>query len=309
MVHDYWWYVDDAAFVRQMLPGVRAVLSFFRFYQGNGGSLRRMPWWNYLDWVEGWPRGIPPATRDGFSAPFDLQLLLAYQWAAELEEALGLREMADVYRTRAGELGHGILRQYWDKRRALFADTPRHRHFSQHTNALAVLAGVADSGQTRRIAERIVTEKFLTPASIYFRYYVHQALVKAGLGDRYLEMLGPWRRMLADGLTTWAERDSPANRSDCHAWGASPNIELFRTVLGIDSAAPGFRKVLVRPHPGALTSFSGAIPHPKGEISVSLELRDGRLHAHIELPAGVDGEFDWRGRRQALATGRSSWTF
>ena len=29
MVHDYWRYQDDQQFVREMLPGVRAVLSFF----------------------------------------------------------------------------------------------------------------------------------------------------------------------------------------------------------------------------------------------------------------------------------------
>ena len=29
MVHDYWRYVDDPEFVREMLPGVRAVLGFF----------------------------------------------------------------------------------------------------------------------------------------------------------------------------------------------------------------------------------------------------------------------------------------
>jgi len=69
---------------------------------------------------------------------------------------------------------------------------------------------------------------------------------KAGEGDRYLGLLDPWRRMLARGLTTWAERDEPS-RSDCHAWGSSPNFELFHTVLGIDSAAPGFRRVSVRP--------------------------------------------------------------
>jgi hypothetical protein len=45
-------------------------------------------------------------------------------------------------------------------------------------------------------------------------------------------------------------------------WGASPNYELFRTVLGIHSAAPGFRRVIVRPYLGKLTHASGAIPHP-----------------------------------------------
>ena len=59
MVHDYWWYVDDPEFVKEMLPGVRGVLSFFAARQKQNHSLGRMPWWNYVDWVKRWPRGIP----------------------------------------------------------------------------------------------------------------------------------------------------------------------------------------------------------------------------------------------------------
>ncbi|MEP6952342.1 MAG: hypothetical protein ABI863_23825 [Ginsengibacter sp.] len=47
-----------------------------------------------------------------------------------------------------------------------------------------------------------------------------------------------WKDNLANGLTTWAEGGINGSRSDCHAWGASPNIEFFRTVLGIDTDAP-----------------------------------------------------------------------
>ena len=47
MVHDYWRYVDEPAFVRRMLPGVRAVLSFFEQYQKPNGSLGMLPWWRY----------------------------------------------------------------------------------------------------------------------------------------------------------------------------------------------------------------------------------------------------------------------
>jgi hypothetical protein len=125
---------------------------------------------------------------------------------------------------------------------------------------------------------------------------------KAGEGDRYLVLLDPWRRMLARGLTTWAERDEPS-RSDCHAWGSSPNFELFHTVLGIDSAAPGFRRVSVRPFLGTLTKVSGAIPHPRGEIAVSLERNGDVLEAQVSLPIGIDGEFLWHGATTPLKPG------
>jgi alpha-L-rhamnosidase len=78
-----------------------------------------------------------------------------------------------------------------------------------------------------------------------------------------MNWLDVWRNNIKMGLTTWAEiSDLEHNRSDCHAWGASPNIEFFRTVLGIDSYAPGFSKVKIEPHLGKMENASGEIPHP-----------------------------------------------
>jgi hypothetical protein len=309
MVHDYWRYAGDEEFVRRRLPGIRAVLDFFDAYGRPGAGLAHLPWWNFLDWVEDWPRGIAPAEADGSSAPLDLQLAIVLEQAAELEQALGLAELGARRREQAARLRESVRLKYWDARRGLFADTGRRDAFSQHTNALAVLAGVVRGGQARRLIEAALEQPDLARATIYFRYYLHRAMAEAGLGDQYLEMLGPWRQMLAQGLTTWAERDSPATRSDCHAWGASPNIELFRIVLGIDSAAPGFRRVLIRPHLGSLRRASGAIPHPQGEVSVALEQEDDRLRAEIGLPSGVTGEIVWRDRRRPLASGKTSLRF
>jgi alpha-L-rhamnosidase len=101
MVHDYWMYVDDPAFVKEMLPGVRAILDFYARYQKANGSLRHMPWWNFVDWVKQWEDGEPLSNADGSSAAaLDLQLLLAYQWAAELERTFGSTALAGEYDVR-----------------------------------------------------------------------------------------------------------------------------------------------------------------------------------------------------------------
>ena len=155
---------------------------------------------------------------------------------------------------------------------------------------------------------RVANDSSLVQCSIYFRHYLHSALNKAGEGDRYLDMLGQWRTMLDRGLTTWAEQADPT-RSDCHAWGASPNYELFRTVLGIDSAAPGFRRVSVRPFLGKLTHVSGSIPHPRGTVSVELTLKGGKLEAEVRLPQGVEGEFEWRSTTRPLSSGTNRLSF
>jgi len=300
-------YRDDAQFVQTMLPGVRAVLGFFAARQQAGGSLGPMPWWNYVDWTKEWKGGVPPRSTDGSSAPQDLQLLLAYQWAAEMEDNLGSPVQAAEDRRAAAKLGAAIKSLYWDAGRRMFADTPDRANFSQQANTLAVLAGLLADAEARDLMGRVIADRSLVQCSYYFKHYLHSAVNQVGLGDRYVELLSDWQAMLDRGLTTFAEQADPT-RSDCHAWSASPNYELFRTVLGIDSAAPGFKRVVIRPFLGALRQASGSIPHPNGEVMVSLKLNAGKLEAQVSLPAGVTGEFIWKGERRVLTAGKSSLT-
>jgi alpha-L-rhamnosidase len=305
MVHDYWMYVDDEQFVKNMLPGVRAVLSFFAAHQKASGSLDRLPWWNFVDWTKHWTDGVAPAEADGSSsAALDLQLLLAYRWAAELERSFGSKALAEEYAAAAEKLKGTILQSDWDAARGLFADQPSHRTYSQQVNTLAVLAHVLPDQQARAVVETLFSDRALEQSSIYFRAYTNATLRQVGHGDRYLETLGPWREMLNDGLTTWSEWNGPDTRSDCHAWGASPNFEILRTLVGIESAAPAFRKVRIAPNPGSLKHVSASMPHPKGEVTVELT-NEARFTADVTLPPGVSGEFIWARTTKPLHPGRN----
>lgn len=308
MLHDYWRYVDDPEFVREMMPGTRAVLDFFARYQREDGSLEALPWWNYIDWAAEWPRGVPPPGADGSSAPIDILLLLAHDWAADLETAHGSRTRGAELRESAGRLRRTLRKKYWIGERGLFADDPEGKRFSQQSNSLAVIAGMTKGEEARAVVERTLVEQGLTRCSYFFQYYLHQAVRETGLGDRYLSLLGDWRRMLSLNLTTWAERiegSTRASRSDCHAWSSHPNVELYRTLLGIDSAAPGFRRVRIAPHPGDLPEAAGSIPHPRGQVGVELKQNAGRLEVVVLLPPGVPGDLIWLGRSYPLKPGEN----
>jgi alpha-L-rhamnosidase len=307
MVHDYWMYVDDESFVKQMMPGVRSVLAFYAAYQKDNGSLKRMPWWNFVDWVKQWSNGESPAEADGSSATaIDLQLVLAYQWAADFEKGLGSKALSDEYQFAAGRLKATIFETDWDPARGLFADQPSHRTYSQQVNTLAVLARVLNREQSGSIMRRVFADPSLAQSSIYFRAYTNAALREAGMGDKYLDSLGPWREMLKQGLTTWAEWNGRDTRSDCHAWGASPNFEMFRTVAGIEPIAPGFRRVRVAPHLGNLKHLAAHMPHPKGEIQVDFAHDNPHLLAgDVTLPTGITGVLEWAGVSQPLSEGKN----
>jgi hypothetical protein len=79
-------------------------------------------------------------------------------------------------------------------------------------------------------------------------------------------------------------------------------------VLGVRSAAPGFKKALITPNLGKLRKASGCIPHPQGDICVSYQVdANGNLKAEITLPEGVEGKFVWTGKEMNLRGGRQSF--
>lgn len=310
MVHDFYMYRNDNQFVKDRIQGTRSILNWFMKLQNPDGTLKKVPYWNFTDWSEDpkWGSGRPPMTDKGLSSSMDFQLLWALQLGAELEDAFGLKEYASVYRQKAAQLQSVIKTQYWDAKRQLFSDTPEMKTYAQHPNILAVLTNTVTGNEAKALIERIIPDKSLMPASIYFKYYLHLAARKVGLGNQYMDMLGLWRDHMNYGLTTWGEMTDPKrSRSDCHAWSAHPNIEFFRIVLGIDSDAPNFNKVKIEPHLGALKTAKGSIPHPQGTIAVKYQIDDkNKMVAEITLPQNITGRFIWNGKETMLKGGFNS---
>lgn len=306
MLHDYWMYAKDTSFVIKKIPGTRQVLQYFNNYQASDGSIQNVPNWMFTDWVNApeWKSGVAPRGKDGSSSILDLTLLWAYQLAADMEGRNGMRSFKDKYLEEAAKLKKTIRNKYWDQTRGLFSDRPEKDLYSQHANSLAILTGVTNKSETNSIAEKLLRDTTMAAASIYFRYYLHQALIKAGRGNDYLNWLDKWRENISSGLSTWAEMsDVSKSRSDCHAWGSSPNIEFFRTILGIESDAPGFSTIRIQPHLGSLKNIQGSIPHPNGELSAQYIYQEGQWTIQVKLPSETKGKLIWKGKHIPLNSG------
>jgi alpha-L-rhamnosidase len=269
------------------------------------------PYWEFTDWAngEGWSHGVAPKGKDGISAAVNLQLCIAYQMAADLEDQLGSRENASAYSAKYQNLKTAILATFWNESMQLFSDTSEKRLYSQHVNILAVHSGLVEGNKATSLVQKVLQDTSLTRATIYFQFYLHEAMAKSGLGNFYLDQLNDWREQIRNGLTTWAEiSDHNVSRSDCHAWGASPNVEFFKIVLGITSDAPGFKKVRIAPNPGKLTSLRGSIPHPRGNIRTEMWLKNGVWEARIDLPKALEGQFLWNDKSYPLYGGENLLT-
>jgi len=306
MIHDYFMYRDDPEFLRQFLPGIRTVLSWFKDKIDDTGMPANLEWWNFTDWTSGFENGIPPGADDGHSANVSLQYVYALQNASILFDYFGLKDEAGEYRELSTGVQKSVIKYCYADEEKMIAERPEKDVFSQHTNIFAILTNTIDNKQQEKLMERILEKKSLIQTSIYFKFYLFRAMQKTGMANRYLKMLDPWQNMIDLGMTTFGETDMNP-RSDCHAWSSTPCFEFLHTVAGIYPGEQGFKTVVFEPNPGGLTEFNGKFPHPKGMIDYDYSFnKNGGVDAIITLPKGVKGIFKWKGIEKKLTEGKQN---
>ena len=303
MIHDHYMYRNDPDYVSQFQSGIISVLDWFEKRIDENGLLGNLEWWNFTDWAPEFSNGVPPGAEYGHSASISLQYACALQYAEELFTSLDNEQLADKYSRMATELIKAVNIHCYDDSRGMFAETPEKKIFSQHTNIFAILTDALDKDKQKNLMSKILEEKYLIQCTVYFRFYLFRALQKTGMGNEYLNQIGPWKKMLELGLTTFAEREFDM-RSDCHAWSASPCFDLLHTVAGIQPAEPGFKSVLIEPALGKLEHIKAIMPHPEGQIEIDLARQDHTgISGTVVLPPGLTGTFVWKGKRVILNGG------
>ena len=312
MVHDYWMWRDDRAFVKERMPGVRAVTEAFRSLLRPDGLLAAPNGWNFTDWVKDpstWLAGVPPQAEFTPSSVLNLHFALCLVLKAEMEASFGEHQLADRDHATAITITEAVLRDFWDEEKGLIADDIRHDAFSEHAQCLAILGGLLDAGKRCLIGSSLSSSAGLSKSTIYFTHYLFETYRLIGQEALLFERLKLWHQLPEQGFKTTFESPEPS-RSDCHAWGAHPLFHCYATILGIRPDAPGFRRVRIAPMPSHLRKVSGTLPHPQGEIEVQLDRGAGdSLEARVRLPVGIEGVFAWKGEERQVKSGVNFLSF
>ena len=305
MLYDYWMHRQDDAFLKKYLDAANLVLKWYEQHIDTSCQmLGPMNWWNFVDWNNAFPGGTPDAANDGNSAVITLQYAYTLRQASQLFDYFGQKENGNHYLKLAKVLAENTMQQCFDKTKMEMANTPQKNTFSQHASIMAILADAIPVDEQKQVLKKILSDTSLSQATFYYRFYLTRAMVKAGMADLYYSQLMPWRQMLENGLTTFAEKPDPT-RSDCHAWSASPEYDFLATICGIMPDAPGFKRVRIEPALGELTQVKGLMPIPAGTITVMLTRRNNKngIEGEITLPKNVSGRFIWQGKELPLHGG------
>ncbi len=301
-IRDYAAITGDLATARELLPGVSAVLDWFKRHAGTDGLPERLPFWNITDWCPWWPRGVVPGADTGATCIISAQYIRALDEAAELERIAGDAARAEMLGAQAQRLRAALHARFWSEADGLYFDRPGGPEVSQYGNAWAVVCGAAGERERARLMQRFPADAALAPGSFFWWHTGFRALERCGAYDRMPEFLGPWHEMVDAGLDTFVEENSYW-RSLCHAWSAHPVIEFLERVLGITPCAPGFAEIAVRPHRCGLTRASGRVCTPRGSVAVAWRVEGRRFHFELNSPVATPVAIELPGGQRFASAG------
>ena len=294
MLHDHMMYFGDRALLRDCLPTAERILDYFHSHRTPAGLVDKLggvngqaALWSFIDWAAEWmpTSGMPDAGLYGPLTMESLLYVLGLQKAAEICEWLGEPDSAAAYRARARDVQNAI-RKNCRSDAGMLTDGPGRHEISQHAQVFGVLTDTLTPEEGRANLLRTIKDPSITQCTVAMCFYLFRALEKTGLyayTDRYWNT---WRDMLRNGCTTCVEAADYA-RSECHAWGALALYELPSVILGVRPAAPGYEAIEVRPVPGVLTSASGTVRTPRGDIGVEWTKQNGEPVVRLSCAEGV----------------------
>ncbi len=305
-VRDYAYCSGDLVTVRELMPGMCAVIDWFRRHGDADGLPAKLPFWNITDWCPWWPRGVVPGADFGPTCIISGQYILALDELADLSRLLGRAREADEWAAEASTLRGTLHARFWSESEGLYFDRPGGPELSQYGNAWAIVCGAAGERERARMLARFPHDAKLAPGSFFWWHAGFRAFDLAGAYDRMPEFLGPWHEMVDNGLSTFVEENSYW-RSLCHAWSAHPAIEFLTRVLGVTPHAPGFAEIGIAPRLCGLTHARGHVCTPRGAVTVAWRVEGGRFTIEIEAPAATPVHLRLpSGERREFAGGKYS---
>jgi hypothetical protein len=302
MLMDYYDYTGDESLLRELKPTVDRLLDHFATFQGPNGLLSEAPNYMFMDWVmiDGFLMHHPPAViGQGYLTAFYYRALAD---GARLAQLTGDTARAEHYEQLRTGVHAAFERELWDEKAGLYRDgkpflnhqkdpnwLPEDKDIETHSaqvNSLAVLYDLAPQSRRKAIMDTL----FSTPplnVQPYFMHFVFAAEDHAGVFDRYA-----WTQMQRWhlNLETHTFNENWYGGDWSHAWGGTPLIQMSARILGVTPAAPGYKRIAIRPHISGLQFAKGVVPTAMGDVSVAWKNSDSGFTVDVSIPHDTNAD-------------------
>lgn len=232
-VYEYIEHTGKKAILEIVAPALKKIYSAFQSQMCDNGLIARFspyPFWNFYEWTDGMANDDEIASgaenrpkETVFDAPLNLMFIIASEYYDGI-----FGEKHDLTAMRKA-----VKERFYDKERGEFVISDRDKNSSQLVTALAILAGVGDKTDAKKMLSG-----GQVAASLSTKSYVYDALLKIGGYEKYIidDIKRVYGKMLNEGATSvWETEKGAADFGNagslCHGWSAIP-IYYFCELLG-----------------------------------------------------------------------------
>ena len=293
MLHDHMMYFGDKQLLRTYFGTMDGILEHFNQRINNQGLVGKFDdeTWPFVDWVKEWFApgglqfmGIPPAYRQYGAATYNsLIYAMVLQHAAELCEWINRQDVAKEYRHRAQALNDAVNEHCLVD--GIYVDGPGAVEACQHNQIFAVLSGAVQGPSAAELLRTAVNNNNLPKCTFAMSFYVFRAAAKVGLYEElFPTIIEPWKKMINQNLTTWAEDDTMF-RSDCHGWSSAPIYEIVAELFGLKPAKPGYEILSIEPK--FQQTGEGCFVVAGGKINISVDSTPKRVTVEANFDATI----------------------
>jgi alpha-L-rhamnosidase len=213
--------------------------------------------------------------------------------AGEFAGILGKKEDAEKYVSLARGIKEAIVRKYW------IPGTGRFDNATQSAQIFAMwyrlLPGHEEPYDV--FLQELARHGGHLSTGIFSTKMLFDLLTERGDGDLACKIVDQtgfpgWGYMLSRGATTlwetWAYPDNAPSQN--HPMFGSVDAWFYKSLLGIRAAAPGFKKIVIKPQPATLTFARGYYHSVHGKIAVDWKKGDDGFNLYVEIPVNTSAE-------------------
>lgn len=284
---EYFNYTGDTAFLQSLLPVAASRLKLaYREYDS-------IPSLGFMGWDERLGAGFEHPQLQECQDAYKMLCIHAWKDFSTAMLAAGDTAAALLFSRYAAEKTAGLSN-----------GSASFERYGVHAIAEALNAGLTDPGVLQQAAACFKDRLNRLSYSPFNQYFIIQAMARSSFIPQALTTIRDcWGGQLHYGGTSFFEvyrpswnailkpNDAPPNNqcgytSLAHPWGAGVTCWLSRNILGIRSAAPGFKQFVVKPYlQNGLTYVKGVVPAPSGNIVASFDIRSGQCE--LTVPPGT----------------------
>ncbi len=227
-VREYMTHTGDFSLGGEVYPKLRQVMEVF-LSQWRDGLVFRFSGknhWNFYDWSPYMEGNLHGEERLKPDLMLNCLFLIALQELSEIEKMIG--QAADSYQEIMEKTRFAIRDAFLNQKSGFFSMTTGEERYTALGNAMAVLAGVTDPGESLHICQRLLSEE-LTECSLSMKTFLYDAMLQVdrkAFAPVVLDRIrGDYGKMLDAGATTvWETADGASAFNNagslCHGWSA-----------------------------------------------------------------------------------------